>query len=558
MKKLLFIIALSVGFLTNTVNAQTYTAPSNWNISNSNTLSPGGSTLIPIANKFGQFLSPEDFGAIGDGVTDDHTALQNLFTYAFTNGVSIKFNSDKIYLNNTAITVNTGPGQIVDVNLNNSSIVTTNGSNFLMFDGTSIKKLSGFDIHDGKFFDTNGTATIITVNNPKEFFGYFNSRIHSIISPNLDPRNPSGSVVAASSAALFYGQNVGHFKIYRNSGSYSGAFTTFTGTAAAAGTVGTDQYASDSDVYDNNIEGTGTSASIAVRIKDHVQGIFVHNNRFLIMGYGVLMLPADYTGSEGMEIVDNGFGVKYGIIWVQGGLNIICRNNSQAVSNVDASFIGYQLGSAANPSVYNTFTDNGANSLGSTTVTGAVYTLFVGDGSVVTGNQLSGIFHGPCMNITSGAGTITHTIISNNTCWNAGTITITGAWSGTNNVYGSAIGSNTTINVSSLPSLAVQGPIQPSSLNLYDYTTTPSTPASTATISSDTSHNIHLSDSTSSTTYGGQVLIQSYTKSDLLSKVTGTAGGLVLCTDCNSGNPELVIYTNSSWYPLSLGSAITN
>ncbi|WP_317216137.1 hypothetical protein, partial [Gluconobacter sp. GP1] len=154
----------------------------------------------------------------------------------------------------------------------------------------------------------------------------------------------------------------GHFSIYRNYGSFSGSFVEFTGVAKAAGHAGTDQYSSDSDVYDNSVVGTYSKTSIAVRIHDHVQGIFVSRNRFLIFGYGVYMGPGDDTGSEGMEVIDNGLGVRYGGIWIQGGLNIISRNNMQAAA--DASFIGYNIGSATAPSVYSTFTDNGANSLG--------------------------------------------------------------------------------------------------------------------------------------------------------------------------------------------------
>ncbi|MBS1044479.1 hypothetical protein [Gluconobacter cerinus] len=538
----------------------------------------GASVPQTLADHLGRILSPRDFGAQCNGKTDDHLSLSIAFSYVMATGSSLTFPSGRFCINNAPINVAVGSGNIVDINFNKGGVVTTNGSDFLVFDGSNIPKMSGFNIHDGVFFDTAGKAKFVTVQNAKEFFGYFQSSIHDMSVPNKDPRDAGAAIVQAGAGSLFFGQNVGHFSIYRNYGSYSAAFTEFTGVAKAAGSVGSDQYSSDSDVYDNSVQGVYTQGSVAVRIHDHVQGIFVSRNRFLTFGYGVYMAPADNAGSEGMEIIDNGLNVKYGGIWIQGGLNIISRNNLQAAA--DASFIGYSIGSATASSVYSVITDNGANSLGSQpTQATPVYLLYVSDGSVVAGNQTSGIWHGSCMTIVSPTDTVSQSTISNNNCWQSGGISISGSWNGGNNVYNTSVGSSTTVNLSNIPNEAltsvtppkgvfyinglavVKTTLQANSLVLgTSVPATANTPASYTNLayfnSDPATHNIAIGDATAANTYGGQLLMQAYTKSTLLSKVKGAEGGMVLCSDCAGGNAQPVIYSGGQWVPVLLGTPL--
>ncbi len=51
----------------------------------------------PDDEKFKNAVSYSDFGAVGDGVTDDFEALKKAHTYANENGVAVKAESGKKY-----------------------------------------------------------------------------------------------------------------------------------------------------------------------------------------------------------------------------------------------------------------------------------------------------------------------------------------------------------------------------------------------------------------------------------------------------------------------------
>jgi len=57
----------------------------------------------PINQKLGEWLSVKDFGAIGDGTTNDTTAIQNALIYAFANNKSLFFPTATYVINATLI-----------------------------------------------------------------------------------------------------------------------------------------------------------------------------------------------------------------------------------------------------------------------------------------------------------------------------------------------------------------------------------------------------------------------------------------------------------------------
>lgn len=92
------------------------------------------SQLNTITNKAKVVLTPEMFGARGDGITDDYSALWNLFNYR--DDVDILFPKDKIYRVSRGIGIEK---QGLTVYGNNSTIKFTDGSTILqeIYNGTS-------------------------------------------------------------------------------------------------------------------------------------------------------------------------------------------------------------------------------------------------------------------------------------------------------------------------------------------------------------------------------------------------------------------------------------
>lgn len=110
-----------------------------------------------VTGTFG-FVTPEMFGAKGDGVTDDTEAIQNAFDF----GSSIRFDGSKTYLINSAIHVNEGN----DIDFNNCTIICA-GS-----DGLDVSMPSGSQKHNmlpiyirNLNIQGNGSNTLIYWNN---------------------------------------------------------------------------------------------------------------------------------------------------------------------------------------------------------------------------------------------------------------------------------------------------------------------------------------------------------------------------------------------------------
>ena len=61
------------------------------NISNSTAIATGSTTARSLANRFADMVNVKDFGAVGDNITDDTTAIQNAINYATSVSSDIYF-----------------------------------------------------------------------------------------------------------------------------------------------------------------------------------------------------------------------------------------------------------------------------------------------------------------------------------------------------------------------------------------------------------------------------------------------------------------------------------
>lgn len=88
-------------------------------------------------NKISDFIQPEFFGAIGDGITDDSEAFKNTVDFALNNDVKIQLMANKTYLTD------------IDVSLNNKQKIVFDGNN-----STIIPKSKGIYIkYNGQWAD---------------------------------------------------------------------------------------------------------------------------------------------------------------------------------------------------------------------------------------------------------------------------------------------------------------------------------------------------------------------------------------------------------------------
>ena len=91
-----------------------------------------GAVVRTIKDKLGETVSVKDFGAVGDGVTDDTVAIQAAIDYSKANGVKLYASSDDIFLFNSTL------------NFGNNIILEGNGCTFRKnFDGVGFRLTGG-------------------------------------------------------------------------------------------------------------------------------------------------------------------------------------------------------------------------------------------------------------------------------------------------------------------------------------------------------------------------------------------------------------------------------
>lgn len=98
--------------------------------------SPSGFAPNAIARtvnaKLQAFVSPEDFGAVGDGVTNDGPALLNALQYCSNTGVPFLANGKATYLVSTSITVDRAAGYPLVIDWNGANIICSQTSGLII------------------------------------------------------------------------------------------------------------------------------------------------------------------------------------------------------------------------------------------------------------------------------------------------------------------------------------------------------------------------------------------------------------------------------------------
>lgn len=113
-----------------------------------------GSVATNVEAKLAQTVSVKDFGAVGDGVTDDTTAFQNALTYSYENNLALYIPSGT-YLIQSELDVGTGNYGDIIVQGDNATLKTTNSTiqGILYCHGDSPSNRGGRVFIDGVYFE---------------------------------------------------------------------------------------------------------------------------------------------------------------------------------------------------------------------------------------------------------------------------------------------------------------------------------------------------------------------------------------------------------------------
>lgn len=123
-------------------------------------MSTGSSTARALGTRFADSFNVRDYGAVGDGTTNDYTAIQATITAAQANGGFVVFPPGR-YVSNSTLTVQADAVFLIGVGeaskqATSKGAVLINGSttaDLLAFSNCSGSGMSGFLIY------TSGTAT---------------------------------------------------------------------------------------------------------------------------------------------------------------------------------------------------------------------------------------------------------------------------------------------------------------------------------------------------------------------------------------------------------------
>lgn len=108
--------------------------------------------LNELLNLFIPYVTPEMFGAVGDGVTDDTIALNDALNYALTNKTILIGTAKKIYTTSKKLTIN----NLININFNNATIK-------LISDDDSVIEINYYEDIDTRYKKPKFTISNLTI-----------------------------------------------------------------------------------------------------------------------------------------------------------------------------------------------------------------------------------------------------------------------------------------------------------------------------------------------------------------------------------------------------------
>ena len=191
-----------------------------------------GAVARTTASKLAEWISPADYGAVGDGVTNDATAIQNAINAAATTGGVVRFAGNTTYAIGSQITVN-GP---ITIYGNGATLKRTFDTDYI----TALKTTgSNVAIYNLKI---DGNRSGLTAS---QFKGCFEIKSTNTSLYSCFGNNAMGDGIQIDSAASYvHVVSCGFDNCYRNGGSVTQAnrvtftdctFTNTNGTSPQAG-----------------------------------------------------------------------------------------------------------------------------------------------------------------------------------------------------------------------------------------------------------------------------------------------------------------------------------
>lgn len=187
MKRIILILLICVSSF---LNAQTYQNPTFGVVTEKNNLEDNTATKIKVQDSNGKsgwinksllqnnYVTPEQYGAIGDGVANDATAMQN----AINSGKMVLLSS-KTYLLNSTMTI-TNPVKILGAGV--SSILKTTSNLPVLDIQSNLVTLSNFKIlGNGRGTVTDYATTRPLQNGIKVDGSYYNNSVENVVFDSL-------------------------------------------------------------------------------------------------------------------------------------------------------------------------------------------------------------------------------------------------------------------------------------------------------------------------------------------------------------------------------------